>query len=146
MKKEFIFLIDVNLNNFPRDLFKVSSNLNKLNNQFSFICIYDDYESKDLIEKITRQFPKNYLFIRSKPNAKFIQQLFEEYKPVASINMAHRIFDMTYNFFSKEYIGIKNLIAEIKEDNVASQKTFLGIGFTKYNLKENVGFYKKILF
>lgn len=48
-------------------------------------------------------------------------------------------------FFSKEYIGIKNLIAEIKEDNVASQKTFLGIGFTKYNLKENVGFYKKIL-
>lgn len=103
MKKEFIFLIDVNLNNFPRDLFKVSSNLNKLNNQFSFICIYDDYESKDLIEKITRQFPKNYLFIRSKPNAKFIQQLFEEYKPVASINMAHRIFDMTYNFFSKEY-------------------------------------------
>ena len=48
-------------------------------------------------------------------------------------------------FFSKEYIRIKNLIAEIKEDNVASQKTFLGIGFTKYNLKENVGFYKKIL-
>ena len=48
-------------------------------------------------------------------------------------------------FFSKEYIEIKNLIAEIKEDNIASQKTFLGIGFTKYNLKDNVGFYKKIL-
>lgn len=48
-------------------------------------------------------------------------------------------------FFSKEYVGIKNLIAEIKEDNIASQKTFLGIGFTKYNLKENIGFYKKIL-
>ena len=48
-------------------------------------------------------------------------------------------------FFSKEYTEIKNLIAEIKEDNIASQKTFLGIGFTKYNLKENVGFYKKIL-
>ena len=47
------------------------------------------------------------------------------------------------DFFSKEYIGIKNLIAEIKEDNVASQKTFLGIGFAKYNLKDNVGFYKK---
>lgn len=48
-------------------------------------------------------------------------------------------------FFSNEYTEIKNLIAEIKEDNIASQKTFLGIGFTKYNLKENVGFYKKIL-
>ena len=48
-------------------------------------------------------------------------------------------------FFSKEYIEIKNLIAEIKEYNIASQKTFLGIGFTKYNLKDNVGFYKKIL-
>ena len=48
-------------------------------------------------------------------------------------------------FFSKEYIEIKNLIAEIKEDNIASQKTFLGIGFIKYNLKNNIGFYKKIL-
>ena len=48
-------------------------------------------------------------------------------------------------FFSKEYTKIKNLIAEIKEDNIASQKTFLGIGFTKYNLKDNVGFYEKIL-
>ena len=49
------------------------------------------------------------------------------------------------DFFSTEYIGIKNLIADIKEDNVASQKTFLGIGFAKYNLKENVGFYKKTI-
>ena len=48
-------------------------------------------------------------------------------------------------FFSKEYIEIKNLIAEIKEDNIASQKTFLGIGFIKYNLENNIGFYKKIL-
>ena len=48
-------------------------------------------------------------------------------------------------FFSKQYIEIKNLIAEIKADNIASQKTFLGIGFTKYNLKENVGFYEKKL-
>lgn len=48
-------------------------------------------------------------------------------------------------FFSKEYIEIKNLIAEIKEENIASQKTFLGIGFTKYTLKDNVGFYEKKL-
>ena len=48
-------------------------------------------------------------------------------------------------FFSKEYIEIKNLIAEIKEENIASQKTFLSIGFTKYTLKDNVGFYEKKL-
>ena len=48
-------------------------------------------------------------------------------------------------FFAKKYIEIKKLIAEIKEDNIASQKTFFGIGFTKYNSEENVGFYKKIL-
>jgi len=46
-------------------------------------------------------------------------------------------------FFSKEYIEIENLIAQIKENNIASQKTFLGIGFTKYNLEKNVGLYKK---
>ena len=48
-------------------------------------------------------------------------------------------------FFSNEYLEIKNLIAEIKEDNIASQKTFMNIGFAKYYLKDNVGFYKKIL-
>jgi RimJ/RimL family protein N-acetyltransferase len=48
-------------------------------------------------------------------------------------------------FFSKEHIEVKNLIAEIKEDNIASQKTFLGIGFTKYNLADNIGFYQKTL-
>ena len=51
----------------------------------------------------------------------------------------------TIEFFSKKHFKIKKLIAEIKEDNIASQKTFLGIGFTKYNLKNNVGFYEKLL-
>ena len=37
------------------------------------------------------------------------------------------------------------LIAEIKEENVASQKTFIEIGFEKYNLVDDVGFYQKML-
>ena len=65
----------------------------------------------------------------------------------------HNYFQLsTGNLLRKEVkskttlgIEIENLIAEIKEDNIASQKTFFGIGFTKYNSKENVGFYKKIL-
>jgi len=48
-------------------------------------------------------------------------------------------------FFSKEYSEIKSLIAEIKEENIVSQKTFVDIGFKKYNFKNSVGFYKKIL-
>jgi len=48
-------------------------------------------------------------------------------------------------FFSKEYSDIKRLVAEIKENNIASQKTFIGIGFKKFNLEDNVGFYQKIL-
>ena len=48
-------------------------------------------------------------------------------------------------FFSKEYIEIKCLFAEVKEDNIGSQTIFMCAGFTKYNSKDNVGFYKKIL-
>jgi len=59
--------------------------------------------------------------------------------------LAKSCLNRSIEFFAKEYIDIKNIIAEIKEDNIASQKLFLGIGFTKYNLKGNVGFYKKIL-
>ena len=77
-----------------------------------------------------------------------------ESKAVISINLnptqrskglAKSCLIESIEFFSKEYIEIKNLIAEIKADNIASQKTFLGIGFTKYNLKDNVGFYEKKL-
>lgn len=48
-------------------------------------------------------------------------------------------------FFSKEYTEINMLIAEIKEENIASQKTFIDIGFEKYNLVDDVGFYQKML-
>jgi RimJ/RimL family protein N-acetyltransferase len=49
------------------------------------------------------------------------------------------------SFFSKENIEIKNFTAEIKEGNIASQKIFLGVGFIKYQVKYDIGFYKKIL-
>ena len=48
-------------------------------------------------------------------------------------------------FFSREYSEIKRLVAEIKENNIASQKTFMGIGFKKFYLEDNVGFYQKTL-
>ena len=40
-------------------------------------------------------------------------------------------------FFSEHFSEVKRLVAEIKEENIASQKTFLGIGFEKYNLEDN---------
>jgi len=48
-------------------------------------------------------------------------------------------------FISKSSTEINRLIAEIKEENIASQKTFLGVGFKKYNIEDNIGFYEKIL-
>ena len=48
-------------------------------------------------------------------------------------------------FFSREFPEIKNLQAEIKNENIASKKIFLAFGFKKYNTKGNIGFYKKIL-
>ena len=48
-------------------------------------------------------------------------------------------------FFSRKFPEIKNLLAEIKNKNIASKKIFLAVGFEKYNTKSNIGFYKKIL-
>ena len=48
-------------------------------------------------------------------------------------------------FFSEHFSEVKRLVAEIKEENIASQKTFLDVGFEKYNLEDNVGFYEKTL-
>ena len=36
-------------------------------------------------------------------------------------------------------------IVKIKKENIASGKTFLGIGFEKYNVENEVGFYEKLL-
>lgn len=45
----------------------------------------------------------------------------------------------------KKHSHLKYLIAEIKEANIASQKTFLGVGFKKCKLKDDVGYYEKTL-
>ena len=49
------------------------------------------------------------------------------------------------DFFSEHCPKAKRLVAEIKEENIASQKVFLGVGFKKYKTKDNVGFYEKNL-
>lgn len=47
--------------------------------------------------------------------------------------------------FYIEFSEIKNLLAEIKKENIASKKIFLAAGFEKYNTKNNIDFYKKVL-
>lgn len=48
-------------------------------------------------------------------------------------------------FFSRKYPLIKKLFAEVNEENVASKKTFLGVGFEKFKVENHVGYYLKIL-
>ena len=49
------------------------------------------------------------------------------------------------DFFSEKHSLIKELVAEINEENIVSKKTFLGVGFEKYKLYNNTGYYKKHL-
>jgi len=49
------------------------------------------------------------------------------------------------DFFSENFTEAKRLVAEIKRENIGSQITFLGIGFEKYDSKDNIGFYEKSL-
>lgn len=48
-------------------------------------------------------------------------------------------------FFSKKYPLIKKLFAEVNEENVASKKTFLGVGFEKFKAEDHVCYYLKYL-
>lgn len=48
-------------------------------------------------------------------------------------------------FFSEKYGSQKNLVAQIKENNILSQKIFLSLGFEKYKITNNVGYYQKNL-
>ena len=48
-------------------------------------------------------------------------------------------------FFSRKYPLIKKLFAEVNEENVASKKTFLGVGFEKFKVENHVGYYLKNL-
>ena len=49
------------------------------------------------------------------------------------------------DYFSKYFSDINKIVAEIKKENITSEKTFLGIGFEKYNVENEVGFYEKLL-
>ena len=60
-------------------------------------------------------------------------------------NLAKPCLVKSIDFFSEYYCEVKRLVAEIKEENIPSQKTFAGIGFDKYSLKDNIGFYEKVL-
>ena len=47
------------------------------------------------------------------------------------------------DYFLEHFSKIKRLVAEIKEENIVSQKTFIEVGFEKYSLNDNVGLYQK---
>ena len=49
------------------------------------------------------------------------------------------------DYISKKYKDLQYLMAEIKEINLASQKTFLGVGFELYEVKDGMGYYRKVL-
>ena len=49
------------------------------------------------------------------------------------------------NFFLNIGKKVQCLKAKIKEENIASQKTFAGLGFYKYKIEDNIGYYEKIL-
>ena len=61
-------------------------------------------------------------------------------KGLAKICLANSI-----DYFSKYFSDINKIVAEIKKENIASGKTFLGIGFEKYNMENEVSFYEKLL-
>ena len=48
-------------------------------------------------------------------------------------------------FLTSKFELIHTLIAEVKEENIASSRAFLGVGFNKIKVENNVGFYKKDL-
>ena len=49
------------------------------------------------------------------------------------------------DLFKKSCVNIKLLIAEIKGENIASQKTFKSVGFKLNKIKDEFGYYEKIL-
>jgi RimJ/RimL family protein N-acetyltransferase len=61
------------------------------------------------------------------------------------MNFAKVSLIKSIEFFLKKYPLTKKLYAEIKEENIASKKTFLGIGFKKYKVYKEVGYYIKNL-
>ena len=60
-------------------------------------------------------------------------------------NLAKVSLIKSIEFFSKKHPSIKNLVAEVNEENVSSKKSFLGVGFEKHKVYNNIGYYKKNL-
>ncbi len=60
-------------------------------------------------------------------------------------NLAKNILDRSIRFLSKEYQLVENLFAEVNEENIASKKIFLAVGFEKYKVYNKIGYYKKNL-
>ena len=59
--------------------------------------------------------------------------------------LAKNCLIQSINYFSERNLKIKKLNAEIKEENIPSQKAFLEAGFKKYDLDGNIGHYIKKL-
>ena len=58
-------------------------------------------------------------------------------------NFAKISLNKSIEFFLKKYPLTKNMYAEVNEKNIASKKTFLGVGFEKYKVYKNTGYYIK---
>ena len=58
-------------------------------------------------------------------------------------NLAKVSLTKSIEFFLKKYPLTKNIYAEVNEKNIASKKTFLGVGFEKYKVYKDTGYYIK---
>lgn len=106
---------------------------NSLDMDSRTVLICEDFHNKK-IAMIRFDISKNSAFVSINLNPSMRGKGFAKLCLIKSIE-----------FFSNEHMEINYLIAKIKDDNIASQKVFVSIGFKKYNLKDNFGFYKKIL-
>tara|TARA_B100001063_G_C16554182_1_gene447590 strand:+ start:181 stop:642 length:462 start_codon:yes stop_codon:yes gene_type:complete len=60
-------------------------------------------------------------------------------------NLGKESLIKSIEFFSKKYPSTKKIFAEVKEENIASKKTFLGAGFEKFKVENHIGYYLKNL-
>ena len=60
-------------------------------------------------------------------------------------NLGKESLIKSIEFFLKKYPSANKLFAEVNEENIASIKTFLGVGFEKFKVENHVGYYLKNL-
>jgi len=60
-------------------------------------------------------------------------------------NLGKESLIKSIEFFSKKYPSTKKIFAEVNEENIASKKTFLGVGFEKLKVENHIGYYLKNL-